>query len=96
MRAVRQLLLARDGPVDVDIGRAFDLFAGEVYGDDALVPLRRAERFGRDEDLAAGEPLASVDDDVADLPGRVVEIQIARRANVAVARADGVATELSR
>src|SRR3546814_11180579 len=61
---------------------------GEAHGDLLFGPVNVLDRLRRDQDAAARQPASGVDDEVAHLPGAVVEEQVMDVAEAAVLGGD--------
>ena len=66
--------------------RRFDRFTREVDVDARLRPADRADPVGGDHDLAAGQPVARIDDQIVDAPSKIFEEQVVDVAAAAVCR----------
>src|SRR3546814_7969703 len=67
---------------------------GEAHGDLLFGPVNVLDRLRRDQDAAARQPASGVDDEVAHLPGAVVEEQVMDVAEAAVLGGDVVVAKL--
>ena len=90
----RDLVLARDGTVSVDVGAPLDLLTRERHDDPPPGRIDLAHRHRRDQHLASREPSARVHDEVTHGPVHVVEVAILDFADRAVRRRQMEAREV--
>ena len=89
------LVLPGNGLLGVNGGAALDFLFGERHMQGAGVPSIMAEGGGRDQHGPAAEPAASLDDEIADSPGFVIEIKLTHLANFSVCCLDRDALQTS-
>jgi hypothetical protein len=89
------LVLARHGLVGVHIGAVLDLLAGQRHVHALMAAQWLAHGIGRNQHLAAGQPGAGVDHQVADGPGAVIEEGPLHVADFAVVGNEGGTVEMA-
>src|SRR6185312_2013149 len=87
----RVLVIARGRVRRVEFRAGLDGVSREIDMDAALGPVDRTDPLRRDQHLAAGEPVARIDDHVAHAPALLLDQEILDMADVAVAGADAMA-----
>ena len=70
-------MLPRHGFMEINAGTVLHLFPGEIHINVQRAPGGMTQSQGRDQYLASGEDDAGCNDDVADGPLLVIEIEIA-------------------
>lgn len=83
-------------PSGLDLGSRLDLLPRQPYGDRALVPVDPVERIGRHAHMAAGQPVARVDHDLAQRPVAVVDAEVIDVAEFPVGRVHAIADHFAR
>jgi hypothetical protein len=87
------LHLARNRLVCADARTLFDLLYRESHWKYFALPVRIAQRSGRKENHPAHEPVPGIGHEIANGPGPIVIIELARLAHISIRSAKGISSQ---
>src|SRR5690242_16903103 len=89
------LIIATDRRGRIVFGTRLDCIAARYNLNERVMPVYRIDPIRRDHHFSAGQPIASVNDEIPNLPGFIVDQEIFHMSNLAVRCFDGISGNFS-